>query len=87
MDMSKMNASDLAGIPSKVADEVRRTVDSAYDDVSRSVRKARRAAEEVIDDSRREIKRRPIASVGVAALAGLVTGLAIGWWAGYCSKD
>jgi ElaB/YqjD/DUF883 family membrane-anchored ribosome-binding protein len=87
IDINKVNASDLAGIPAKVAEEVRRTVDSAYDDVSRNVRKARRAAEEAIDDSRREIKRRPFASVGLAAAAGLVTGLAIGWWIGYSSRD
>jgi ElaB/YqjD/DUF883 family membrane-anchored ribosome-binding protein len=86
-----VNASDLASIPAKVAEEVRRTVDSAYEDVSRNVRKAKRVAEnaieDVIDDSRREIKRRPFAAVGIAALAGLVTGLAIGWWAGYSTKD
>lgn len=86
-----MNAADLAG---KVAEEVRRTVDSAYrtvdsayEDVSRGVRRAKQAAEDVIDDSRYGIKRHPFASVGIAAAAGLITGLAIGWWIGYSSKD
>ena len=81
--LSPMNTEEL----SKVAEQVRRTVDSAYDDVSRNVRKAKRVAEDAIDDSRREIKRRPIASVGIAAVAGLVAGFAIGWWAGYSSRD
>ena len=87
-DLNKMNAADLAGMPAKVAEEVRRTVDSAYEDVSRNVKRARKAAEDVIDESRYEIKRHPFASVGIAALAGLVTGLAIGYWVGYSTgKD
>lgn len=71
---------------SKVAEQVRRTVDSAYDDVTRNVRRAKQVAEDAIDESRYGIKRHPFASVGVAALAGLVTGLAIGWWAGYSTS-
>jgi ElaB/YqjD/DUF883 family membrane-anchored ribosome-binding protein len=76
---SPANTSDLAN---KVAEEVRRTVDSAYDEVQRNVRRARRAAEDVIEDGRYEIKRRPFSYVGIAALTGLVIGVAVGWWLG-----
>jgi ElaB/YqjD/DUF883 family membrane-anchored ribosome-binding protein len=50
--------------------------------VQRNVRRARRAAEDVIEDGRYEIKRRPFSYVGIAALTGLVIGVAVGWWLG-----
>jgi len=80
-------ANDLAAIPAKVVDELRHIVESAYDDVSRNVRKARYTAEDAIDQGRHEIKRHPFAAVGTAALAGVVVGFAIGWLAINASRD
>jgi ElaB/YqjD/DUF883 family membrane-anchored ribosome-binding protein len=73
---------EFATIPAKVVEELRQIVESAYDDVSRNVRKARHTAEEAIDDSRHEIKKRPLTSVGTAAMAGVLIGFTIGWLAG-----
>ncbi len=73
-----LNPSELAN---KVADEVRRSVDSAYGEVSRNVKRARRAAEDAIEDSRYGIKQYPFASVGVALAGGLLAGVLIGWLA------
>jgi ElaB/YqjD/DUF883 family membrane-anchored ribosome-binding protein len=80
-------ANELAGIPAKVVDELRHIVESAYDDVSRNVRKARHTAEDAIDQGRHEIKRHPFAAVGTAALAGVLVGFAIGWLAINASRD
>ena len=68
-------------MPVKVVEELRRTVDSAYDDVSRSIKRARNTATDVIDDSRHQIKRHPLAAVGSAALTGLAVGFILGWFA------
>jgi ElaB/YqjD/DUF883 family membrane-anchored ribosome-binding protein len=70
---------DFTAIPAKVVEELRRIVESAYDDVSRNVRKARHSAEDAIDESRHEIKRHPLTAVGTAALAGVVLGFTFGW--------
>ena len=79
-------ANELAAIPSKVVDDLRRIVESAYDDVSRNVRKAKYTAEDAIDQGRHEIKRRPLAAVGTAALAGLLVGFTIGWLASNANR-
>ena len=73
---------EFATIPAKVVEELRHIVESAYEDVSRNVRKARHTAEDALDESRHEIKRRPLTAVGSAALAGLLIGFTIGWLAG-----
>lgn len=75
------HGSDVARLPVKVVEELRRTVDSAYDDVSRSIKRARNTATDVIDDSRHQIKRHPLAAVGSAALTGLAVGFIVGWFA------
>jgi len=75
------HSSEVARLPVKVVEELRRTVDSAYDDVSRSIKRARNTATDVIDDSRHQIKRHPLAAVGSAALTGLAVGFILGWFA------
>jgi ElaB/YqjD/DUF883 family membrane-anchored ribosome-binding protein len=70
---------DLTAIPAKVVEELRRIVESAYEDVSRNVRKAKHTAEDAIDEGRHEIKRHPLTAVGTAALAGVVIGFTFGW--------
>lgn len=79
--------SEFTAIPAKVAEDLRRIVESAYDDVSRNVRKAKHTAEDAIDDSRHEIKKHPLAAVGTATLAGLLIGFTIGWLAGNSNHD
>ena len=76
-----INTTELTAIPAKVVEELRRIVESAYEDVSRNVRKAKYKTEDAIDESRHEIKRRPLTAVGTAALAGAVLGFTFGWLA------
>ena len=78
---AQKQASEVSSLPVKVVEELRRTVDSAYDEVSRGVRRAKNTANDVIYDSRYQIKRHPLAAVGSAAGAGLVLGFVIGWLA------
>jgi len=75
------HSSEAARLPAKVVEELRRTVDSAYEDVSRGVKRAKDTANDVIYDSRHQIKRHPLTAVGSAALAGLAIGFSLGWFA------
>ena len=79
-------ANEFATVPAKVVEELRRIVESAYDDVSRNVKKARHSAEDVISESRHEIKRHPLTAVGTATLAGVLIGFTIGWLAGNANR-
>jgi len=75
------HSSEVARLPTKVVEELRRTVDSAYEDVSRSMKRVKRTADDVIYDSRHRIKQHPLAAVGSATLAGLAIGFTLGWFA------
>ena len=79
-------ASEFTTIPTKVMEELRHIVESAYEDVSRNVRKAKYTAEDAISESRHEIKKHPLTSVGTAALAGVLIGFTIGWFAGNSNR-
>lgn len=74
------HTTELVKLPAKVIEDLRRTVDSAYEDVTRSVKRAKNAASDAIDDGRHQIKRHPFTAVGSAALGGLTLGFAIGWF-------
>jgi ElaB/YqjD/DUF883 family membrane-anchored ribosome-binding protein len=79
----RSRAADISVIPVQIAGEVRRTVESAYEDVSRGVRRAKHSAEDMIEDSRHEIKRHPFAAVAIAGGSGLLIGFAFGCLLGY----
>jgi hypothetical protein len=67
---------DRAG---EVADDVRQNLDATFRDVSRSAKRAAREFEGKVDDGRREIRKRPIASVSIGILAGAALGFLIGF--------
>lgn len=75
------NPTDIVKLPAKAIEELRRTVDSAYDEVARSMKRAKCAATDAIDDGRYQIKRHPFTAVGSAALSGLALGFVIGRFA------
>ena len=75
------NTTEVVKLPVKVIEELRRTVDSAYDEVARSMKRAKHAATDAIDDGRHQIKRHPFTAVGSAALGGIALGFIIGWFA------
>lgn len=73
---------DIADKAKEISNKMREHWDGAYRDVERSMRRARVAAEESMDDARRQIKDKPItvvASVAAGAFAlGLVAGFILG---------
>ncbi len=75
------NTTDMVKLPAKVIEELRRTVDSAYEEGARSMKRAKYAATDAIDGGRHQIKRHPFTAVGSAALGGPGLGFLLGWFA------
>jgi ElaB/YqjD/DUF883 family membrane-anchored ribosome-binding protein len=73
------HSADVIRLPVKVVGDLRRGVDSAYVDVSRTVKRAKDLADDLIYDSRHQIKRHPLTAVGSAALVGVAVGFLVGW--------
>lgn len=73
---------DIAGKARDISSRVKERWNDTYRDVERGVRKARVAAEEGVDDARRRIKARPIATVAAVAGGAFAVGLLTGWIVG-----
>jgi ElaB/YqjD/DUF883 family membrane-anchored ribosome-binding protein len=84
-----MNAENISKMGTQVRDNVaeiaekaKERLDETYDDLGRSVRRAKAVAEDRLDEVRVQVKDRPIASVatvaGGAFAIGLVVGLLLG---------
>jgi ElaB/YqjD/DUF883 family membrane-anchored ribosome-binding protein len=54
------------------------SVERTVRDVRRAVRRGRYAAEDLAADAARQVRRRPLASLGWAALAGAIVGGVVG---------
>ncbi len=78
----KANLAEMADKARDITVKVKEQWDDAYHDLERGVRRARFAAEDRIDDVRRQIKSRPltvVASVAAGSFAiGVLTGLLLG---------
>jgi ElaB/YqjD/DUF883 family membrane-anchored ribosome-binding protein len=76
------NVAEIADKARDLSVKVKDRLDDTYKDLNRTVRRAKDATEDRIDDLRDQVKSRPLASVaivGAAAFAiGLLTGLLLG---------
>ena len=70
---------DIADKAKEISNKVREQWDDTYRDVERSMRRARVAAEETVDDARRQIKNKPIAAVASVAAGAFALGLVAGF--------
>jgi hypothetical protein len=73
---------DIAGKARDISTRVKDRWNDTYRDLERGARKARLAAEEGVDDARRRIKARPIATVAAVAGGAFAVGLLTGWIVG-----
>lgn len=78
----RANVADIADKARDITVKVKEQWDDKYHDLERSVKRARFATEERVQDVRRQIKARPltvVASVGAGAFSlGLLVGLLLG---------
>lgn len=88
--MSNQVRENMADIAEKARDlsaKVKERLDETYDDLGRTVRRARVAAEDRLDDARATIKQRPLTSVATVAAGAFAVGLLTGWLLGRQNRD
>lgn len=78
----KENLTDIAEKARDLSAKVKERLDETYHDLGRTVRRAKNAAEERIDDVRTTVRKRPITSVAAAGAAAFAVGLLTGWLLG-----
>lgn len=76
---------NIAGIAEKARDltsKVKERLDETYDDLGRTARRAKAAAEERVEDVRSTVRERPLTSVATVAAGAFALGLFAGWLIG-----
>jgi ElaB/YqjD/DUF883 family membrane-anchored ribosome-binding protein len=81
------NMADIAEKARDLSAKVKERLDDTYNDLGRSVRRARAAAEDRVDDVRSTIKDRPLASVATVAAGAFAVGVLTGWLLGRKSRS
>ena len=77
----KTGASEVAEMARDISSRAGRKLDTAYNNARRSMRHFKVAAEDAVEDTRREIKDNPLTAVTLAAAGAFVIGMAAGWLA------
>ena len=83
----KENLADIAEKARDISARVKERLDETYRDLGQSVRRAKTAAEERIEDVRTTVRKRPITSVAAVAAGGFAIGLLLGWLLGRREQD
>lgn len=75
-------AREFADRAKDIGEDVRRGLDTAYNDARRGARRAQAAVDEQLAEGRRQVRRNPIAAISVFAAGGLMLGFLLGYLAG-----
>jgi ElaB/YqjD/DUF883 family membrane-anchored ribosome-binding protein len=78
----KENMADFAEKAKDLSAKVKERLDETYNDLGKTVRQAKAAAEERIDDVRSTVRERPLATVAAVATGAFALGLFAGWLLG-----
>ncbi|HET9285513.1 MAG TPA: hypothetical protein VFR24_26480 [Candidatus Angelobacter sp.] len=81
------NMADIAEKARDLSAKVKERLDETYDDLGRTVRRARAAAEDRLDDARNTVRQRPLTSVATVAACAFAIGLLAGWLLGRQTRD
>lgn len=81
------NMTDIAEKARDLSAKVKERLDETYDDLGRTVRRARAAAEDRLDDARNTVRQRPLTSVVTVAAGAFAVGLLAGWLLGRQTHD
>lgn len=81
------NMTDIAEKARDLSAKVKERLDETYDDLGRTVRRARAAAEDKLDDARNTVRQRPLTSVATVAAGAFAVGLLTGWLLGRQTRD
>jgi ElaB/YqjD/DUF883 family membrane-anchored ribosome-binding protein len=80
------NVAEIAEKARDLSAKVKEHLDETYDDLGRTVRRAKAATEDRLDDVRKQVKRRPITSVATVAAGAFAVGILTGWLLGRKSR-
>jgi ElaB/YqjD/DUF883 family membrane-anchored ribosome-binding protein len=78
----KENMADFAEKAKDLSAKVKERLDETYNDLGRTVRHAKAAAEDRINDVRGTVRERPLATVTVVAAGAFALGVFAGWLLG-----
>ena len=81
------NMADIAEKARDLSSMVRERLDDTYNDLGRTVRRAKAAAEDRLDDVRSQVKARPLTSVATVAAGAFAVGILTGWLLGRRSRS
>jgi ElaB/YqjD/DUF883 family membrane-anchored ribosome-binding protein len=83
----KDNVAEIAEKARDLSAKVKERLDETYDDLGRTVKRARAVAEDRLDDVRSHVKKRPITSIATVAAGAFAVGILTGWLIGRKSRD
>lgn len=81
------NVAEIADRARDLSAKVKDRLDDTYKDLNRTVRRAKDATEDRLDDLRDQVKSRPLASVATVAAGAFAIGILTGWLLGRKSRS
>jgi ElaB/YqjD/DUF883 family membrane-anchored ribosome-binding protein len=81
------NVAEIADRAKDISAKVREQLDETYHDLGRTVRRAKAAAEDRLDDVRSHVKKRPLTSVATVAAGAFAVGILTGFVLGRKSRS
>jgi ElaB/YqjD/DUF883 family membrane-anchored ribosome-binding protein len=76
------NVAEIAEKAKDLSAKVKERLDDTYHDLDRTVRRAKAATEDRLDDVRQQVKNRPLTSVATVAAGAFAVGILTGWLLG-----
>ena len=76
------NVAEIAEKAKDFSAKVKERLDDTYHDLDRTVRRAKAATEDRLDDVRQQVKNRPLTSVAAVAAGAFAVGILTGWLLG-----
>ncbi len=76
------NVAEIAEKAKDLSAKVKERLDDTYHDLDRTVRRAKAATEDRLDDVREQVKNRPLTSVATVAAGAFAVGILTGWLLG-----
>ncbi|HEY2113601.1 MAG TPA: hypothetical protein VGJ51_00815 [Candidatus Angelobacter sp.] len=81
------NVAEIAEKAKDLSAKVKERLDDTYHDLDRTVRRAKAATEDRLDDVRDRVKERPLASIATVAAGAFAVGILTGWLLGRKSRS
>jgi ElaB/YqjD/DUF883 family membrane-anchored ribosome-binding protein len=76
------NVAEIADRARDLSAKVKDRLDETYNDLGRTVRRAKAVTEDRLEDVRDHVKKRPLASVAAVAAGAFAVGILTGWLVG-----